>query len=277
MKDYFKELPHDPVFDKFFNQTEGVAGLCREMLNPILSYSGVGYTEEKAEGCGYSATLFYGINYKFSYDTYYTKDGKPYAIKMHLNNMNKYDEHLYFEIRANDNGQLYVTSRFVNHAKHDDGNTMQYHENYEEIHFSDDLFMFDHSVVYQSFPTAMKTVEEEKEVRNGSAMTRDFNIVKQGHRITRYYDATKVFRDGIFPSQHLTTNSRAKLVEQLIEKLGKKQTSFYNEYEVVDKSMNFYVAKNRKLFDEFPRDARPFEDVVKYPKCDGALPINGMM
>ena len=275
MKDYFKELPHDQVFDKFFNQTEGVAGFCRQLMNETLSCLDQTDITEKPENCGYTASILFSQGELLGYDTYNTKEGKPYAVE--INFYTKDGSRLHVIVKTNEAGQLQVSGRFNNVRDYEDGNTMVYSENYEEIHFSNKLFMFDHSVVYQSFPTSMKTVEEEKLVKNGSALTRDFNIVKQGKRITRFYDATKVFRDGIFPNQHLTTHSRAKLVEKLIEELGKKQTAFYEEYEVADDSMNFYVAKNRKLFDEFTRDTRPFEDVVKYPPVDGVLPINGMM
>ena len=274
MKDYFVNLPHDQVFDKFFNQTEGTAGLCRQILNNSLSsLQNTNFTEKK-DNSGCVADILFPNGEVLDYETYTTQDSKPYAVTVSY--FSKLS-HLYVVVRANEQGQLQVSARLNHRKTYEDGNTMEYMENYDEIHFSDKLFMFDHSVAYQSFPTMTKTKEEAEKVENGVALSRDFNIVKQGHRITRFYDATKVYREGVFPSVHYTCNERAKLVAKLIENLGQKKTAFYNEYEVQNESMNFYIAKNRKLFDEFHRDTRPFEDVVKYPKFDGALPINGMM
>lgn len=266
----FKLLPHDQVFDKFFNQTQGVAGLCKELLQDIEGIAPLGELKEKTTS-GETVTLYFPNGEVLDYVTYNIKDDKPYAFNLRF--WSKDRALLYVVARVDKNGIVHVGATLSDAVNHDDGITMHYHENYEEIHFSDKLFMFDHYVAYQSFQTEGLRPEEVKTIDYGTALTRDFNIVKQGHRITRYYDATKVKRDGMFPSGSGNHHYRAQLVEKLVEKLGKKQSAFYNEYDVVDESMNYYIAKHKKMFDDYVRDERPFEDVVDFPNTPN---INGM-
>lgn len=266
MKDCFRMLPHDDVFNDFFNKNNGVAGVCKYILNDKLEENNVlQNVREKSNNSGVKC-VYNSSNFDFYYETYYIKDNSPYAIKI-----NSYFSSGSFllEVRLDDKNALQVRCKYHIYDKE---NKIIKCENFEEIHFNKDFIMLDHYKLFQHYKN--NPLDKYNDIITKVLLTCDFNIIDKNIKYTKIIKATKPLLNKSFPDDFYNTRQRNLMAKNLIEEVGKKELIIFNNVETKDDEIREYIEKQEEIFNNYERDFRVLEDVVKTPEI---ITFSGMM